>query len=728
MRQVVQNYKTGELQVAEVPPPALQPDCVLVRNAFSVVSAGTEKSKIQLGRKSLLGKARARPDQLRQVIQSARREGLWKTYRKAMNKLDSLNPLGYSCAGTILETGEGTGDLQPGDPVACAGGGYANHAEVVLIPRNLCVRVPRDVDLRYAAFSTLGAIALQGIRQAGIVLGESVAVIGLGLIGQLTVQLLGAAGCRVFGIDLRAELVELARELGAQDGALAGDEQAVERALQFTAGQGVDAVIITAATASSDPVRMAGELARDRGRVVMVGDTGMDVPRNSYYQKELSLRLSRSYGPGRYDTTYEEKGIDYPIGYVRWTEGRNMGEFIRLLAEKKLRLDRIITHAFPVENALQAYRLISGKDGEFFLGVLLEYPAGAAPPAKRPETSPARSRPSGTGPGAGVIGAGSFAQGTLLPILADIPSLRLVTVADASGTTARRTADRYGFAGCTSDHEELLRQPEIDCVFIATRHHLHAAMAREAVEQKKAVFLEKPLAMNLEELREISRTVDRAGGRLMVGFNRRFAPLVQKAVDFLRTAEGPLAVTYRINAGPIAPDHWVQDPRQGGGRIIGEVCHFADLICYLTGQKPEQVFARALSGAAPQPAVPDNVMVTMQLTGGCGGTIQYLSVGDPAFPKERIEIFGRNAVVVIDDFRALQISRGGRSRRTRSRKQDKGHRREIEAFVDAIREGGDVPVPFEDAQRATLVTFQIAESLRTGQPVPVDLASALEDR
>jgi len=726
MRQVVQNYKTGELHIAEVPPPALRPGCVLVRNAFSVVSAGTEKSKIQLGQKSLLGKARARPDQLRQVIQGARRDGLWKTYRKAMNKLDSLNPLGYSCAGTVLQAGRDAGDLQPGDPVACAGGGYANHAEVVLVPKNLCVRVRREVDLRYAAFTTLGAIALQGIRQGKIVLGESVAVIGLGLIGQLTVQLLRAAGCRIFGIDLKPETLTLARELGAQDGALAGDRQVIDKLKHFTGGQGADAVIITAATASSDPVRLAGELARDRGRVVMVGATGMEVPRKSYYEKELSLRLSRSYGPGRYDTFYEEKGIDYPIGYVRWTEGRNMEECIRLFAEKKIQLEKIITHTFPIEKALDAYRLISGKDGEFFLGVLLQYPDSAVSPATRLETAHRTSQPLTNAPGAGLIGAGSFAQGTLLPILSGIESLRLETVADASGPTARRAADKYGFASCTSDYRELLRQPDTDCVFIATRHHLHATMAREALEHDKTVFLEKPLAMNIDELRELTGTVQRTGGRLMVGFNRRFAPLVQQAVTFLRSSSGPLAVTYRINAGSIAPDHWTQDPEQGGGRIIGEVCHFADLIFYLTGQKPQQVFARALAKAASQPAVPDNVVITIQLTGGSVGAIQYLSVGDPAYPKERIEIFGGNSVAVIDDFRTLHLFRGGKPQRRRSRKQDKGHRREIELFLDAVREGGELPITFEDALWATLATFQITESLKTGQPVAVDPASALE--
>ncbi|KPL19302.1 MAG: hypothetical protein AMJ92_03965 [candidate division Zixibacteria bacterium SM23_81] len=726
MRQVVQNYKTGELKIEEVPPPILKPGGVLVRNAFSVISAGTERGKIELGQKNLLAKARARPDQLKQVIQNVKREGLLKTYKKTMNKLDTLNPLGYSCAGTVIRVANGAEEFQPGDRVACAGGGYANHAEIIFVPKNLCVKVPQGLPLNHAAFSTLGAIAMQGIRQAKVVLGESVVVIGLGLLGQLTVQLLSAAGCRVFGVDLKPELLKLALELGAHDGALAGEEQIVHRTTSFTEGRGADAVIITAASSSSEPVRLAGQLARDRGNVVMVGMTGMDVPRKDYYEKELSLTLSRSYGPGRYDSYYEEKGVDYPIGYVRWTERRNMEEFLRLVSGGKIRLEEIITHRFPIENALEAYQLISGQQGDFFLGVLLEYEPGETPALAKLAPA-AQKRPLQKDTlGVGFIGTGSFAQSILLPNLAHISTVNLEAVADAVGTTARRVADKYGFANCTSDYREVLQDAAVDCVFIATRHNLHATIAQEALEHGKAVFLEKPLAVEMNELRELTNAYKTTGGRLMVGFNRRFAPLVQQAKDFLLSSSGPLGITYRVNAGPIPWDHWIQDPQEGGGRIIGEVCHFVDLIHFLAKATPQRVFAQAMPHAHPRQALPDNVMVTIALSDGSLGTIQYLSVGDPSFPKERIEIFDQNSVVVIDDFKTLTTSRGGKRRHIRHRRQDKGHRNELKAFVTALKRGSQLPVSFQDALWATLVTFQIMEALKVGAPVKVDLSQIID--
>jgi predicted dehydrogenase/threonine dehydrogenase-like Zn-dependent dehydrogenase len=726
MRQVVQNYKTGELKIEEVPSPALRPGGILVRNSFSVISSGTERDKIQLGRKSLLGKARARPDQVKQVIQSARREGLWRTYKKAMNKLDTLTPLGYSCAGRVIQVGAGAEEFQPGDRVACAGGGYANHAEIVFVPKNLCARLPQDLPLDQAAFATLGAIAMQGIRRAEVTLGENVVVMGLGLLGQLTVQLLQAAGCRVFGIDLKEELLKLALELGADDGAVAGVEQMASKVEIFTGGRGADAVIITAATASSEPVKLAGQLARDRGRVVVVGAVDMAIPRKDYYEKELSLRLSRSYGPGRYDSWYEEKGVDYPIGYVRWTERRNMEEFLRLLSKGEVHLERIITHRYPIESALEAYELISSPGEKFFLGVLLQYEQRDTPFRGKLATSVSESPPPKDKLAIGFIGAGSFAQATLLPNLARIPSIRFAVVADALGTTSRRVADKYGFATCTTDYREVLQDPAVDCVFIATRHNLHAPMAQEALQCGKTVFLEKPMAMEMGELRKLAKAYGKASAWLMVGFNRRFAPLVLRAKEFLAAARGPLAITYRVNAGPIASDHWIQDPQEGGGRIIGEVCHFVDLIHFLADSKPKRVFAQALTEMAAQRVSPDNVVVTIELIDGSVGTIQYLSTGDPSFPKEHIEIFGRGSVAVIDDFKTLTMSRGGKRRLLRRREQDKGHREELRAFVAALREGRESPIPFEDALWATLVTFQTVEALRAGQPRKVDISQIVD--
>jgi len=728
MRQVVQNYKTGELKIEEVPYPTLRPGGILVRNSYSVISSGTERDKIQLGRKSLLGKARARPDQVKQVIQSARREGLWRTYKKAMNRLDTLTPLGYSCAGTVTQVGIGAEEFQPGDRVACAGGGYANHAEFVFVPKNLSVKVPEGLPLDHAAFTTLGAIAMQGIRQAEATLGENVLVIGLGLLGQLTVQLLQAAGSRAFGVDLKAELLKLAIEMGAEDAALAADEQLAQKVESFTCGRGADAVIITAATSGSEPVKLAGQLARDRGRVVVVGAVDMTVPRKDYYEKELSLRLSRSYGPGRYDNLYEEKGIDYPLGYVRWTERRNMEEFLRLLSTGKIHLEKMITHRYPIESALEAYELISSPKEKFFLGVLLQYehrdePSGPKLSIRAPESLLPKGKLA-----VGFIGAGNFAQTTLLPNLARISSIQLAAVADAQGTTSRRVAEKYGFSTCTTDYREILQDPTIDCVFIATRHNLHALIAQEALQREKTVFLEKPLAMEMGELRKLAEVHRQASAWLMVGFNRRFAPLLRKAKEFLCTSPGPLAIIYRVNAGPIPPDHWIQDPQEGGGRIIGEACHFVDVIHFLADSKPHRVCAQALTEVAVQQAIPDNVVITLELTDGSVGTIQYLSTGDPSFPKEHIEIFGRGSVAIIDDFKVLTMSRGGHRRSIRHREQDKGHSDELRAFAAALREGRESPVPFEDALWATLVTFQTREALRTGRAMECDLSQVVDQR
>ncbi len=728
MRQIVQNYKTGELKIEQVPPPALQPGGILVRNAFSVISAGTERAKIELGRKGLMGKSRARPDQLRKVLESARREGFWKTYRKVMNKLDALTPLGYSCAGEAIQSGAGAEHFRPGDHVACAGGGYANHAEIVFVPVNLCARVPDGVPLDQAAFCTLGAIAMQGLRQARITLGENVVLIGLGLLGQLGVQLLQAAGCRVFGIDLKPELMDIARQMGAKDTAMAGQEGLVQKVMEFTDGYGADAVIITAASTGSEPVRLAGELLRDRGRVVVVGNTGMDVPREDYYQKELSINLSRSYGPGRYDTRYEEKGIDYPIGYVRWTEQRNMKEFLQLLADGSVRLEKIITHRFPIERGLEAYQMISGRKQTPYLGVLLEYPSEKEPAQTRIQLSERKAAVPTSRLRAGLIGAGSYAQGTLLAHLSRLSDVTLVSVADADGAVARGVADKFGVDACTSDNTEVLADPDVDCVFIATRHDSHADLVQQAWEHGKAVFVEKPLAIGPEELRKLVTAHRKFGRPIMVGFNRRFSPLARRAKEFISSVPGPIAINCRVNAGPIPADHWIQDPLIGGGRIIGEVCHFVDLIHFLSGDRTEKVFAQALVESTTPRVPPDNVMINIGLRNGSAASIQYLSAGDPSYPKERVEIFGHQAVAVIDDFKTLVTSREGKTHRIGRRQQDKGHGEELKGLVTALLQGKELPVSFEEAVLTTLVTFQIMESLREGQPMNVDLDQFMDAR
>jgi len=736
MKQITQTYRSGELSVADVPPPALRPGGVLVAVAASLVSAGTERTMVGLAQASMLEKARQRPDLVRQVLDKARQEGPLTTYQKVMTRLDSLSPLGYSCAGTVIAVGEGVTDLKPGDPVACAGAGYANHAEVVFVPRNLVAPIVGSVPFEAAAFTTVGAIALQGIRQAQPALGETVAVIGLGLIGLITVQLLRAAGCRVVGMDLSPARCELAVRMGAV-GAVTGDEELRALVERHTGGLGVDAALITASTKSSAPLRLAAELCRDRGRVVAVGLVGLEVPRKPFYDKELDLRLSRSYGPGRYDPAYEEQGHDYPVGYVRWTENRNMQAFLDLLADGSVDVGPLITHRFPIAEAEQAYALITGERAGAALGVVLSYPeANVAarlapvvwiqPPV--PQAVPAGSR----GPAAtvrlGLVGSGVFAQGTLLPALASVPGAPLRAVASASGLSARHVAAKYGAAYCTTDSGRLIADPELDAVLIATRHGSHAALAIRAIVAGKPVFVEKPLAVNAEQLQAVVTAYEAALRRaaeppngsappapplLLVGYNRRFAPLAVAMRDFLAGA-GPLTLQYRVNAGCVPASSWLHDPVEGGGRIVGEVCHFVDLLQFLTGADPVTVQAMAApsrAGAGKE----DNLSIQIGFGDGSVASILYASGGDKAFPKERLEAFGGGRAAALDDFRTLELVRDGRRRVERSLlRQDKGHAAELRAFVDVVRVGGPSPIPFASLALTTLTTLRIRDALRTG--------------
>ena len=711
MKQVVQNRKSGELVVVDVPPPALQPGCVLVRNAFSLISAGTERSSVVLGGKSLLGKAYSRPDLVRKVIETAQREGVSGTYRRVMATLDNSNALGYSCAGVILEVGSGVEGLVPGDRVACAGAGHANHAEVVCVPRNLCAPIPHRVDVTAAAFTTLGAIAMHGVRRAQVTLGERVVVIGLGLVGQLTAQISKASGCRVLGVDIASNRVDMGLGLGLDRGCGGEPDQVREAAVSFTGGAGADAVIITAA-GGDGLVELAGEISRDRGRVVVVGAVPMNVPRNPFYDKELTLTVSRSYGPGRYDPQYEEKGVDYPIGYVRWTERRNMEAFLHLVAEGRVAVGPMITHRYPVESAVDAFELITTNDPDA-MGVVLTYPNTGTPELRRLEvTRPKRTKRDSLG--LGLIGAGGFARGTLLPILTSLRNVQPVGVATGTGTAARDTARQFEFSFCTTDYREILGDDSIHAVVIATRHNLHAPIAIDALRAGKAVFVEKPLALTDEELAEVVSVVEETGGQLMVGFNRRFSPMVRELSDFMRSTPEPLIINYRVNAGPIAPGHWIRDPEVGGGRITGEVCHFVDTLSGLAQSAPTQVSARRVG--VPHASVPhdEDLCIQMALADGSVATIVYACTGDASFPKERIEVFGGGAVGVIDDFRTLSLSRDGRSKTRRSRQQDKGHREELTRFIEASRGNADLASLFQESVLTTRATLKIASSLDAG--------------
>jgi predicted dehydrogenase/threonine dehydrogenase-like Zn-dependent dehydrogenase len=719
MKQLLQNLKTGEGVVADVPAPVAQPGRVLVRAAASLVSAGTERAFVELGRKSLLGKAKERPDLVGKVLEKVKSEGLLSTLRSVREKLDESHALGYSAAGVVVEAGEGVTEFRAGDRVACAGTGYAAHAELLSVPKNLCARLPDGVDFEAGAFATLGAIALQGVRLAEPTLGESVVVIGLGLVGQLAAQLLKANGCRVFGVDLDSSRVELAGRLGADDGCVAGVgvKQAVMR---WSRGRGADAVLLTAATQSDEPVELAGEISRLRGRVVAVGLVGMNVPRAAYFQRELTLRVSMSYGPGRYDPEYEERGHDYPLPYVRWTEGRNLEAFLDLAAAGSLKTAPLVTHRFPVEDAARAHQLISGDTGESYLAVLINYDTGREIERHVPnkvsnfkfETSNSRVR-------VGVVGAGDWARRMLLPNF-KAEGVEFVSIATASGVTARDVGRRYGFARFVSGAEEVLGEENVNLLVIATRHNTHAELARRGLERGLDVFVEKPLALDDEELDALLEAAGRSRGRLTVGFNRRFSPHARAAREFFAERRGPLSILYRVNAGRVPRAHWTQDAREGGGRIRGEVCHFVDFMQYLTGSHVTRVYAEPVASDDREAVDDDSVFVTLKFADGSNGTIAYLAEGDRVLPKERVEIFGAGRAFVLEDYRASAAYAGGRETRSRLRAQDKGVREEVRALCAALRGGGPAPIPLADLANTTRATFRILDSLRTGEPQEVN--------
>ena len=718
MKQVLQNRKTGRPFVAEVPVPAIQAGRVLVRTVASLISAGTERAAVELVSKGLIQEARQRPDLVKAVVSKVKSEGLLNTIGAVRDKMAASQALGYSAAGIVTGVARDTDEFKVGDRVACAGVGFASHAEVISVPKNLCVRLPVDVSFEAGAFGTLGAIALQGVRLAVPTLGESVVVIGLGLVGQLTVQLLKANGCRVFGLDLDASRVSLARELGADDAALSDDDapKLIER---WTRGHGADAVLITAATDSNQPVELAAKISRMKGRVVVVGMTGLDIPRQPFYLRELSLTISMSYGPGRYDPDYEEHGHDYPFPYVRWTEQRNIESFLDLVSQKRIEVDKVISHRFPIEEAEQAYQLISGASNEPYLGVVLKYDpdsalqsrvsltSGAQPGAKKEERV-----------GVGVIGAGGYLQGILLPQFKTV-GVAFRSIATASGISAHDVGKRFGFVEAVSSADDVISDTSVNLVVVGTRHDLHAELAIKALSLNKHVFVEKPLAMNEEELSSVLDAAINSSAHLMVGFNRRFSPLATQAKHFFEGRNAPLSIVYRVNAGRIPKDHWVQDPLQGGGRIIGEVCHFIDFMEFITGALPVSVFAESVTGTNALSVDDDSVLIILRFADGSNGSIAYLAEGDRALAKERIEIFGAGKSFVIDDFRRSVAYKDGREEPTTLRAQDKGQLDEVRAVCESILRGDAAPISLEELAATSLTTLRILDSLRTGQRVDI---------
>jgi predicted dehydrogenase/threonine dehydrogenase-like Zn-dependent dehydrogenase len=727
MKQIFQDVRTAEIAVEEVPAPKLLEGCILVRTAASLVSAGTERASSEFAGKNLFQKARMRPDLVREVLGKISRDGFAATLSAVRARLDQPSALGYSSAGTVIAIGEGVTGFRIGDRVACAGAGHAIHAEFACLPRLLVARIPSEsVSFDDAAFTTLGSVALHGVRNAEAKLGDIVAVIGLGLLGQLTVQILKAAGCSVLGMDISRERSELALRSGA-DAVSTSSSEFHDLCLQFSSGHGADSVLITAQTESNDPVDLAGAVARSRASVVAVGTVSMTIPRRDFYQKELDFRVSRSYGPGRYDSVYEQKGIDYPIGYVRWTETRNMEAFLKLLADRKLNLQPLITHRFPIEQASLAYDLITGKSHQPSMGVLIgyppiEYPQTAEHGAQRRIDLHCTNQPplNHSSVRVGFIGAGSFALSTLLPAIKRTAGVDLVTASAANGSHARHAAAKFGFRSCTTDEQEVIGHPGVNTVVIATRHHLHAPQVMAALNARKHVFCEKPLCLTEAELIEISRAYGHRQNRrlLMVSFNRRFAPLVIRMKNFLRDVQEPLALHYRVNAGFLPSDHWLNNPEQGGGRIIAEVCHFVDLLSFLAGSAPVEVEARALANSGRYSN--DNVQCFLRFSNGSHAAISYLANGDRSFSKERIEVFGGGTVAVLEDFRRLELVRGGKRQGFRSLlRQDKGHRAEWRAFVHAVQYGAGSPIPFGEIVTTMLSTFALEQSRCLGQAVAV---------
>lgn len=737
MKQLTQNLKDGKMELSEVPLPAMDNNKIFVRNHYSVISAGTEGKTVKDARLGYIGKAMARQIEVKQVMESIKSQGITQTYQMVMNKLDSPTPLGYSCAGEVISVGGNIRDIKIGDFVAC-GGVQAAHSEIISVSRNMCVKLSDNTDIKYAALTTVASIAIQGIRQADLRLGENCVVIGLGLIGQLTLQMLNASGVMPIGIDVDDKQVELANKIGIGRSFNRKRNDLEKSVYELTKGYGTDAVIITAGTSSNDPIELAGRLCRRKGKVIIVGAVPTGFTREHYYKKELELKMSSSYGPGRYDADYEEKGIDYPIGYVRWTENRNMQAYIEMLDSGKLKIQDLITHVYDFENATAAYDMILKKE-EQFVGVVLKYNLKSEMQAGKREKNEINkqsgisqqttyNKPHTTNyqppttyggftdipihrdhpltPKIGFIGAGSFAQNFLLPNLKG--KAEFISVATSRSHTAKNISDKYGFHTATGNADEVIKNENINTVFIATRHNLHAEYVIKALEAGKNIFVEKPLAMDQEELEIINSKLKIINSRLMVGYNRRFAPLIVKLKSELSSVL-PKAISYRINAGTIPKEHWVQDKAIGGGRIIGEVCHFIDLCMFIAGSPIISVSAEEMETADN---LMDTLTVSLKFANGSIANISYFSNGDKSLAKEYLEVFCGGQVMIVEDFKELKIL-GSKSHTIKMKKQDKGHAAEIEAFIKSIKDGLPSPITFNELYMSSIATFKVIAAIKT---------------
>lgn len=723
MKQIGQNYKSGEISIQQVEVPACKPGGALVQTLFSVVSVGTEGMKAREGKMSYLAKAKARPDQVKKVIKSVQQQGLLSTYEKVMHKLDSLTPLGYSLAGIVKEVGREAGEFQVGQRVACAGAGFANHAEMNFVPKNLMVHIPDNVSMEHAAFTTIGSIAMQGFRQSEMQLGETACVIGLGLIGQLLVQILHAAGVQVIGIDLVEERCRLAETLGAKACFNSSDASLIPSINSLTNAIGIDCTFIAAGGKSNAPIELAATIARDRGRIVDIGKANLNLPWNDYYEKELDVKFSRSYGPGRYDPNYENRGIDYPVGYVRWTEKRNMTAFLNLISANKVLIDPIISETCLFNEAESVYQKITEAKTPV-LGVLFKHNEHYEPNQDYAEKLiDKRSNVhilNANQVRLGVIGAGNYASSMLLPHLHKSADVCLKEVATTNGLSAKNADNRFGFDRVSTHYQSMLTAEDIDAIMIATPHHCHASLTIEALSHNKIVYVEKPLAINIDSLNLVKNSIVETGNsRLMVGFNRRFSPSILELKKTLQNSLLPKTIHYRVNAGQIDKGSWYLDSEDQGSRFVGEAGHFFDVFAYITGARPVSVMAKCLRPASISNDDLNNVVVLVDYDDGSIANLIYVTQGGSKLPKEFIEVFCGGTAIQLHDFEKLMIFDDSHHKNIKFGHHDKGQKEELRRFVEAIKYGREMPISITDLFDTTLVTLAAETSLRTGEKVNI---------
>jgi predicted dehydrogenase/threonine dehydrogenase-like Zn-dependent dehydrogenase len=717
MKQIIQNMKTGETQVIDVSIPVIQPGYLLVQTKASLVSSGTERTLVSFAEKNLVGKAQSRPDLFKQVLDKAKREGLFSTINAAFNRLDVPLTLGYSSAGIVLEIGDEVVGFKPGDRVVCAGGGYAVHAEYALVPKNLIAHLPDTVNFESGAFATLGAIALNGVRLANPQVGESCAVIGLGLLGLLTSQIVAASGCEVIGMDIDADRVQFANKTGLQ---AFENNHIKSNYLSLTNGRGFDHIFICADTSSNDPIETAGVIARDRANVIAIGAVGLSIPRKLYYEKELTFKIARSYGPGRYDHAYEEDGKDYPLGYVRWTEGRNLEAIVGLLNRKEMNVSPLITHRFTIGESKDAYKLITDENKRNYLGVIITYPEQDQRSIENEICFSNRHKPKVENKvNIGVIGAGNYANAVFLPAIKKNSDSLLNGIISTKGLNAQQSANKYGFLFSGSNEESIINNKEIDVVVILTQHNNHARLVKDSLQSGKHVYCEKPLAITVDQLKTIIPELQKKEHPyLSVGFNRRFAPFSIQLNSFFKDRTEPLVANYRINAGFLPESHWLNDPSKGGGRLIGECCHFIDYMIFLFGQVPKSVQTLVVPSVGKYSN--DNFILSLIFPDGSIGTISYLSNGNKSLGKEYLEVFCEGKTGILNDFRSLQLFGKSVDKKRSIFKQDKGHSAAWNAFIETIKTKDVPPISYSELINGVYVTLACGQSMKTGRVINIE--------